>query len=293
MPLKTKEDKSSYMCALIDKHKRLTTLTGKRVLLVGGSNLAFGIDSKRIQEDLKIPVVNLGLHGDLGLDFMLNEVSHFSRKGDIIILSPEYYLSIPDPELKAYVTEIMPEVESYYVSSPLLLLKLYWVHTISNMRKRAIHTPFLSTLFNIENNELLLEKNHPYMRSSFNEYGDVIGHLYMPTPKHDFGSTIGTYHYYEGIDKINSFYALCITKNIEVFFLYPTLAKSVYLGSKDVLTHYQADFSESLNVPILNTPATFVLPDSLFFDTKYHLTKQGREIRTNKLINILAEQHIN
>jgi hypothetical protein len=49
------------------------------------------------------------------------------------------------------------------------------------------------------------------------------------------------------------------------------------------------DLSNNLKIEILNKPSDFVLPDSLFFDTVYHLNKKGREIRTKKLIEIIKK----
>ena len=57
------------------------------------------------------------------------------------------------------------------------------------------------------------------------------------------------------------------------------------------------DLSNNLKIEILNRVSDFVFPDSLFFDTVYHLNKKGREIRTKKLIEIIkkstnAQHHI-
>ncbi|HPG73671.1 MAG TPA: hypothetical protein PLM49_05215, partial [Bacteroidales bacterium] len=64
------------MAAIIDKHKRIDSIKSPKIIFAGGSNLPFGIDSKMIQDSLHTPVVNLGLHAGLGLDFMLNELQN-------------------------------------------------------------------------------------------------------------------------------------------------------------------------------------------------------------------------
>ena len=45
---------SDYMAAIIDKHAMLERAEGPRVLLVGGSNLAFGVDSRAIAEAMQL-----------------------------------------------------------------------------------------------------------------------------------------------------------------------------------------------------------------------------------------------
>jgi len=84
--------KSDFMAAIIDKHALLENTHPPRILLCGGSNLAFGIDSKRIQDTFGLPVINLGLHAGLGVEFMINEIKLSTKPTDIVIFSFEYLL---------------------------------------------------------------------------------------------------------------------------------------------------------------------------------------------------------
>lgn len=59
----------NYDAALTDKVDRLKGIKEPKIILVGDSNLAFGINSQRIEEELEMPVVNLGLHNVLGNAF--------------------------------------------------------------------------------------------------------------------------------------------------------------------------------------------------------------------------------
>src|SRR5690606_26128837 len=65
-------------------------LSGNRVVLVGGSNLAFGIDSKAIEAAVGCPVVNMGMNGYFGVRFMLEEVAPRLRAGDVVVLAFEW-----------------------------------------------------------------------------------------------------------------------------------------------------------------------------------------------------------
>lgn len=53
----------NYQASLIDKVERLESIQEPKIVLIGDSNLAFGIDSERIEEAFGMPVVNMGLHG--------------------------------------------------------------------------------------------------------------------------------------------------------------------------------------------------------------------------------------
>ena len=61
------KDPSNYMSAIIDKHERINKIKTPKIILAGGSNVAFGINSEEIEEAFSVPVVNMGLDAGLGL----------------------------------------------------------------------------------------------------------------------------------------------------------------------------------------------------------------------------------
>ena len=85
-------EENNYYLALNDKHKALETTPQPRIILVGGSNLAFGIDSERMEKELNVSVVNTGLAAGMGLPYMLKDVKPYLKEGDTVILVPEYSL---------------------------------------------------------------------------------------------------------------------------------------------------------------------------------------------------------
>ena len=85
-------DSNHYLSALQDKIERLESCIGNRILIVGGSNAAFGLNSQCIQQTTGLDTVNLGLHVSLGLPFYLETVRQHCRHGDVVVLTPEYEL---------------------------------------------------------------------------------------------------------------------------------------------------------------------------------------------------------
>ena len=59
----------AYTAALLDKVERLNSIEQPKLVLLGNSNLAFGMNSEKIEDALGMPVVNMGLHGGLGNAF--------------------------------------------------------------------------------------------------------------------------------------------------------------------------------------------------------------------------------
>jgi len=96
-----------YVAALIDKDELLGSTLGPRFLFVGGSNLAFGLDSTMVEEAAGLPVVNCGLHANLGLQFMLNRARIHLTEGDIVVLCPEYDAPPQiNPDLLIYLASV-------------------------------------------------------------------------------------------------------------------------------------------------------------------------------------------
>ena len=80
----------NYLAAVLEKDRLIRNAASPKIVLVGGSNLAFGIDSKMMQDSLGKTVVNMGLYAKLGLKYMLAQVRPYIREGDIVVVVPEY-----------------------------------------------------------------------------------------------------------------------------------------------------------------------------------------------------------
>ena len=81
----------SFQGALIDKVERLESIEGPKIILAGNSNLAFGMDSRLLEEKTGMPVVNLGLHGGLGNDFQERIARLNVQQGDIVVIANSNY----------------------------------------------------------------------------------------------------------------------------------------------------------------------------------------------------------
>ena len=251
--LKPNENNSDYMAAIIEKHDRLRRVSGKRIIFVGGSNLAFGIDSKRIENELKIPVINLGLHAALGLEFIINEIKSNLKKEDIIIFSIEYYLgSKGDYKLKLFTANFFPEAHDYFAHDRTEELGIFIEEKKENLRSNF--KLLFSKILPNANKKSTTKELSVYSRDSFNSHGDNVGHLNKKSSdKLRDGGKI-KYRFYEGIDILNNFYHFAKLKNIKVYFLFPNYPKSEYLKNNITIEKYHLDLLKHLDMPLLNSP---------------------------------------
>ncbi len=276
---------ADFMDALIDKHNILDkTTTSPRVIFVGGSNLAFGMDSKRVQDSIGLPVVNLGLHAGLGLEFMLNDVKTAVKPNDIVILSIEYFL-----EAKGYY-RLQKLAARNFVSANNSFSNNYYTDVKAYFNEELPKN--LSTNFSKLYALTSTEDNSIYSRNAFNEYGDVVRHLEKPVPEKLKDRIRLTYRHWEGIKLLNEFADYAKAHNFKTYFLYPAYPSVEFESNKGVISKYATDMSQELNIPILNKPEDFVLSDNSFFDSVYHLNKKGRERRTNLTIEIIKNHKI-
>lgn len=63
-----------------------------KVVLLGGSNVLFGLSAARLEKALGIPAVNLGQHAGLGRAYILAYGAAAAQPGDTVVLSLEYAL---------------------------------------------------------------------------------------------------------------------------------------------------------------------------------------------------------
>ena len=280
---------SDYMAAIIDKHSRLKETSSPRILLVGGSNIVFGFDSERIEKEFEVPVVNLGLHGGLGMQFIMNELKSILNDGDIICLSLEYSMPLDgNYRLQKRTASYFPEAFDYISNYPDPIKEID--SRIKNIRRMANYL-YQSAMKTIEGSNSLVTDDgiEVYSRKAFNSYGDNISHLNKKPPYKLRIKMVSMNQYYKKIDELNKLFHFANKKNAKVYFFYPSYAQTAYEMNKITIVEYQFDIKRDLNIPVLNNPKDFVFNDSLFYDTVYHLNKEGRKIRTEEFINILKK----
>lgn len=268
--------KTDYLAAIIDKETRLNSLDSNRLILVGGSNLAFGINGEMIESKLPVKVANLGLHAGLSLEFMINEVRHLMKKGDMVILTFEYPLYLdsfePDIDLIQFTQQIYPKAKQYYHFSPKQMI---------TARYEKFKKYFQPDIYQIDS---------VFNRQLFDKYGDNTGHLNKkPLANLIDRKPINIIKTGKSINILKPFEQECKKEGIRVFISYPTYSKTEYTGkNKERLDALDVDLREKLpDIVFLNRPEEEMYDDTLFYDTIYHLNAQGREKRTIALIENL------
>jgi len=281
----------SYYAAMIDKVEILERTTSPRLIFVGGSNIAFGINSEKISQQTDYNVVNMGLNGNLGVRFMLGMIEPFLRSGDVVVIIPEYDLILnPNESIgPAFIQVVIanPKLFKYY-NSPQEYY--YFLKLFPNVYTQAIKT-MISDLINngcifCENNEQI------YFRSAFNQYGDIIspenihpiweiGHLYLSVSRDD--RDLHTY-----IKIVNRFSKKIKGSGVEMIMLYPATPTPGNQRTEEMLSLLDEVLQSELEITISGKPKEASYSRSLFFDKLYHLSVEGRELNTQRIIDQIS-----
>lgn len=269
----------NYQASIIDKVNRLTSIDEPKIILIGNSNLAFGIDSELIEKEVGMPVVNLGLHGSMGDGFHEKIAKLNINKGDIVILCHTDFSGdgkIDDIGL-AWIT-LEKNIKLYKILS----VKDY-IHICP-----AYPRYFLKCLSLWKNKQGNIANNNSYSRTAFNQYGDII--VRPKKARKDVNSffskgvlppDIST----ECINRINKYSDYVTSQGATLLIAGYPIGYGKYTGNAKDFTAFQKKLEELVNCDVISNYTDYFIPYDLFYDTRYHLTEEGAKIRTEQLIS--------
>ena len=264
------------------KHKRAQDIERPMLLLAGGSNLPYGVNSASLQEALQIPVVNLGQNGSLGLPWILEELRYLADSGDMVVLVPEYYITA-----KYAVQRQMPMATG----------KARHFHRTNYIKETSVHiartrsklAQYMAGSYVPDTTALLAADTALVNHKGFNGFGDIsrynnIGSYYnAPIGGPRFRAPAN----WQGTQQLNEFAAYARAHHIEVFYMYPPFSAKLFEKNKVVLEGYHQNDPAHLDLEILGTPYDFLVADTCLYDSQFHLNQNSVEARTTKMIALL------
>ena len=278
----------TFVGELNEKVERLNSIDEPKIVVVGGSSVAFGLDSALLEKYTGMPVVNFGLYAALGTKVMLDLSRGGIKEGDIVILAPEldaqtlslYFSS--DTTLKALDDDFSMffdiDVEN-------------WFNMLGGMWKFAGEK--LERYKDSKANPVKPESNEIYQSKYFDEYGDFD----YPRPENimDIGYDMNTMielspnvvgkDFAAFSEYLNEYIKDAERKGATVLFSYcPMNASAVTDNSTDENRKaLDAFLRENINCEFISDMNDYVLDEYFFFDTNFHLNEDGVKVRTLRL----------
>jgi hypothetical protein len=281
-----------------DKQQLLQRQTSPRIILIGGSNLNFGIDSAEIERRTGYHPVNMGLNVGDGLAFMLKNVEPWLRRDDVIVISPEYehfgdFYNGKGDFLYAEVEHRPSIIKSFTIGNYFEVLDKGYIIAGNILRYT------LQRKGNLIRQYLAVEDS-PYRRDAFNQYGDLSKQSHQPALLKKANIFIGPADadvspekISRVVDRLNEFKEVCEEKGVQLFYSFPPVPEELFERHGPIIQEIATELRRRLQFPILDTPQEMSFPLEFFFDGVYHLTAGGSERRTDRLINSLVEKGIN
>ncbi len=272
-----------YIAVLIKKHHHLATSPRPRLLLVGGSGLAFGIHSDLLHQAFPIYTpTNLGLHAGMGLDFILADSLRDVNRDDVVLLCLEF--------------EIWPVFRGTKELWEALLCR---PGTAAGLNKRWLADDGLGLIGHVTTKGIesltVSSRRGPtglYSAESFNEYGDMIGHRTLPLirPMVDGDSRsrepLGCEDE-EQLPAVKKFVSTCEERGATVVIVVPPVPEPLFQLHREDIARYVARQREVFGDRLISRMEDLPTDESLFYDGVNHMTWAGGIRRTDALIHQL------
>jgi hypothetical protein len=274
----------------LDKKERIAlSLTSPKIIFTSGSNTLFGLRAKDVENNLSIPSVNMAVHAGLEPDYILYRAKKVLKSGDTIVLLFEYEDLLWDGSYdETRVGEILTYDKNY--RDTLSLEDRYDLYK---------NLTFFDILKSIKD-QIRKSEEEPvgtaYNSTTLNSRGDETYNFNQKIIQNNMKKAYQPFEIKKldtrGLKEILKFKKWCDEKNIKVFVSWPSI---VYVKEYDSVKYQQffndlVEYFRMHNIQILGQPRDFILPQSLFYDTEYHLNSTGMTIRTQKVIKLLQEQ---
>ena len=274
--------KYNYQASIIDKVNRLESINEPKIILVGNSNLAFGIDSEMIEEATGMPVVNLGLHGGLGNAFHEQIAKYNINKGDLVIVCHSSFSdtdNIGDASL-AWIT----------IDNNIKFMKLLRIKDYPTMMK-AYPNYFKKTLFFWVKHNGNWETDGCYSRSAFNKYGDIMVKPISEQidPDEFFSQPDNLVPDYKVskkcVKRLNQYNEYIKSKGATLLVAgYPIAYGKYSPFTKDDFNNLNIELQNKLDCDVISDYTDYFYPYEYFYDSVFHLNREGTTVRTKQLI---------
>lgn len=271
----------TFMGELKSKYERLKETSGKRIVLVGGSGVAFDCDSALMDDFFpSYEIVNFGMYAGLGTKAVMDLSENYIHEGDIVILSPEQ----------------SEQTFSDYFNGEYMWQAADGAFGMLRDLKSENFEAMLGNFprFALEKLNYVMKGQKPqtdsiYQKKSFNTYGDIeldtcreniLPNSYDVNQKVRFTEDVVQPEF---MDYMNDWAKRLEKKGAVVWYRYCPVNK-LSVEDMDDLAAYDVFLRQKLDFPVIGNPENSLMEAEWFFDTNFHLNQPGKEVNTVQLI---------
>lgn len=266
------------------KYERLIKTKGeKRIIVLAGSSVLFGIDSAYMETQFKddYTVINFGTNANMNIIFFLDAITPHLTKDDIVIFSPEQYGPF------AYHTNGNPEFTSATFQG---------IATCYNLLENIDISLYTEFFGNVMQYCAITDNMPPLTWQDYSVGLDKLGNLANLTSKMNsptyrcasngefrFDSTVIPAEY---IPNLNRVIDKTSKSGAKIYFSYPPHNKNNIAATsltEKAYTSYNKWISETVHCPLISDVRNYIYNGEYFANTDYHLNAVGRKLHTKQL----------
>ena len=285
LPATTRASKSILYTSL-QKDSLMKNVASPRIIFIGGSNVYFGIDGQIIKDSLRLNPINDGIYAGIGLVYMMANALEYIKENDIVVVVPEYHQFYNDYAYLGDVPELVNIIFNININKVRLLDLKQLIPVVTYLPRYSISKFSPNQYFNIKKDSKYfnIQQDSIYGVNSPNKYGNSYKHWTMKKKNFEpyWDMCTGDINI-SVIEKIKALETAIKNKKASLYISYPGLQDASYLNSKTGIKVMEFYFKK-YGFNILGTPERYIMPDSMLFDTPYHLNKKGMEYRTKLFI---------
>ncbi len=274
----------TFLGVLDEKYERLHSIDEPKIVVVGGSSVAFGLDSKALERYTGMPVVNFGLYAALGTKLMLELSEGGIGKGDIVVIAPE----------------LDPQTMSLYFNSETTLQALddRWsmMWALDGDDKLSVlggMWSFLGDKLERMRADAPLVLDPIYNAANIDGYGDVclvreeniMPLWYDKNTRIDLTTDMLGDGYEEFAEYLNDYIHRLELRGADVYFSFcPMNELALTDGSTPEARAELVDhLTDTIDCEMISSIDDYILEAGYFFDTNFHLNDAGVKVRTARL----------
>ncbi len=269
----------TFLGELSEKYDRLISVEGEKIVLIGGSSLAFGLDSKTMEEYLGRPVVNFGLYATLGTKVMLDLSKSGIERGDIIVICPE---------MDAQTLSMYYNAESMWQACDSDYSLLFHIGADNFGDMAGGFWSYLGKKLEYARGDGL-SVSGVYTKAAFNEYGDIVyerpyNQMTLGYDPNKMINLSGDLFDNGFVDYLNDYIAWANRRGATVYFSFPPMnADAVTTTDEEIKAFYQFLY-DNIDCEIISDVGDYILDGGYFYDSNFHLNDAGVPIRTMQLV---------
>lgn len=281
---------NNYTMAYFDKRAAVATLRSPKLVVIGGSSGAFGIDSTMLGEGLHRATYNLSLNAGVGLKRMVHDAEGALSAGDIALVVLDY---------SQFETEVLFGEQALgwiLASQPNGWAELRTRNDVLRYNEALGIRLFTNTVQFVS--ARLLHRNSGafagqpvYNRRNFDAHGDFIGHLSDKSggsPREVAAQSRVQLVENRAVEAaaitiLNDFSRHATSVGARAVMAYPCVPIPWLERNREAFQALHARLSAAVRAPFVGAPADCALPATQFYDSTSHLNATGRRAWTEML----------